>query len=122
MRRINDPAVGVRWFRGYLHATYDEIVNVLGTPNRQSDQNTDAEWVIEEGGQVFNLFNWRNGRRYRGERGLDLAEIREWHIGGKTPEVVFAAKELFPDHEVQQVCIIRVQEGRRLGPAICMSR
>jgi len=118
MRRINDPDIGVRWTQGNLYAQYDEIVLVLGKPNRESDGKTDAEWVIEEDGVIFRLYNYKNGRHYLGPRGLDLWEIRYWLIGGKTPEVVYAVKKLFPKHEVELVSVFRVLENRQIIEAI----
>ena len=45
----------------------------------------EGEWFLYfEGGQLSYKSNWKNGKRYCGEEdGLEVQDIKEWHIGGK---------------------------------------
>jgi hypothetical protein len=89
--RVNDKNIKVSGtcFMGTLRATYSQIVSKLGSPDDSFDSyKTDAEWVIEfEDGTVATIYNWKDGKNYCGESGLDVSEITEWHIGGCRPHV-----------------------------------
>lgn len=86
VRAINDESIDVRGtcFQGDFVAAYDKIVSKIGPPHAIFDgYKTDAEWCIEfEDGTVATIYNWKDGKNYRGEDGLDVENITEWHIGG----------------------------------------
>jgi len=75
--------------QGYICASYKSLVTKLGPPSdNYDDYKSDAEWHIEfEDGAVATIYNWKDGKNYCGDEGLELSEITEWHIGGKTPRV-----------------------------------
>jgi hypothetical protein len=69
--------------KGYITATFDELVTAFGEPGTGDEYKVDAEWVIEfEDGTVATIYNWKDGRNYCGSDGLAVEDITDWHIGG----------------------------------------
>lgn len=69
--------------------TYDELVERFGDPLEGDECKIDAEWNLEfedEDGEavVATIYNWKSGKAYLGDEGLELSEMREWNIGGKS--------------------------------------
>jgi|TARA_R110001583_G_scaffold16234_3_gene66091 hypothetical protein len=71
-------------YMGCLDADYNLLVEKIGSPIKSLDgYKTDAEWVIEfDGGCIATIYNWKDGKNYRGDEGLDPKDISEWHVGG----------------------------------------
>jgi hypothetical protein len=71
-------------FQDTLWANYTDIVDTFGMPMEGDNYKTDAEWeILFENGTVATIYNWKDGKNYCGEEdGLDVEDIREWHIGG----------------------------------------
>lgn len=85
LMKINDSRtnVGGTCYQGQINISYDKLVKILGEPLEGSeDGKTDAEWVLEDNGVVATIYNWKNGKAYDPEDGLDLEDITEWNIGG----------------------------------------
>lgn len=76
--------------QGYMDISFDEIEEILGKPNMEGDPyKVDAEWGIKfSDGTVATIYNYKTGRRYLGNEGLDVRDIRDWHIGGHNKSVV----------------------------------
>lgn len=90
---------GTHYF-GDLLATYDEVVATFGEPMKDGfdDCKSDAEWHIQfEDGMVATIYNWKDGRNYLGEDGLETWEISDWHIGAHSPEVVSRIKAIIKE-------------------------
>ncbi len=72
--------------KGEIRATFNKLVSVFGQPTEQSyefGEKVDCEWVIEfEDGMVATIYNWKNGKSYLGEDGLEIQEIEHWMVGG----------------------------------------
>lgn len=87
---INEACISGTCYQGEIEADYSLIIDKLGPPNDSFDNyKTDAEWSIEfEDGSVATIYNWKDGKNYLGEGGLDLCDIREWHVGGASNRVV----------------------------------
>ena len=69
---------------GTILANYDDIVAVYGKPfTRLRDDKSDAQWIIETKHGVATLYNYKDGKAYLGEEGLDVKAITQWHVGGK---------------------------------------
>lgn len=63
-------------------AKYSELVDLFGEPAEGDGYKVDARWVIEfEDGQVFTIYNWKNGPNYGEDR--KVKDINFWHIGGQ---------------------------------------
>ncbi len=70
---------------GRIMAGYDVLCQLFGEPKKMlSDPyKIDAEWVIEfEDGAVADIYNYKDGHNYLGDKGDDVEEIIYWHIGG----------------------------------------
>ena len=81
---------------GEIECSFYRILEVFGRPEDGDEYKIDAHWSIEwEDGKVATIYNWKNGLNYnykiiRGSDhyGIQLTDIREWHIGGHDSEVV----------------------------------
>ena len=83
--------VGGTFLRGYIKASYDQLVKTFGEPHDPDGDNykTDVEWAFEfADGTVATLYNWKNGKNYLGAEGLELNDIYEWHVGGFSEKAV----------------------------------
>ena len=75
--------------QGSINCTYATLVKVFGephVPNGDGDK-TDAEWELEfhdDDDTVATIYNWKNGYNYNDENPLDVVDIEEWNIGGKS--------------------------------------
>ena len=76
--------------QGNVGATYHELVEIFGEPNRyesdgttHKDNKVDAEWSIRfEDGTVATIYNYKNGLNYLGAAGKRVSEISMWNVGG----------------------------------------
>jgi hypothetical protein len=81
---------------GYIDIEYDKLVSLLGEPTIGDEYKVDAQWNIEfEDGLIANIYNWRDGKNYNGDEGLDVTEITDWHIGGHKKDVVDRIHNIF---------------------------
>ena len=84
--------VGGTFLRGYIKASYEQLVKTFGEPHDPDGDNykTDVEWAFEfADGTVATLYNWKNGKNYLGEaEGLELDDIYEWNVGGNSDKAV----------------------------------
>ena len=87
---INEACCSGTCLQGEIDADYNRLLERLGPPCKGFDSyKSDAEWIIEfEGGSIATIYNWKDGKNYLGEGGLDLCDIKEWHVGGRSKEVV----------------------------------
>jgi len=83
-------------FVGTLFVSYKTITDKLGEPSDSyDDYKSDAEWHLEfEDGTVATIYNWKDGKNYCGDEGLELEDIEEWHIGGRTQQVTYWVEDL----------------------------
>lgn len=73
----------------YINVSYDKIVEKYGIETTSDGYKIDAEWIIEwSDGKVGTIYNWKNGKNYLGEDGLEVNKIKDWNIGGKDKIVV----------------------------------
>ena len=71
-----------------LSIKYHELVSILGEPNSEGDgYKTDAEWIGTIDGEVFTLYNYKNGVNYNKESGLKTEDIEDWHLGAHSVDV-----------------------------------
>jgi hypothetical protein len=78
--------------QGYVSCSYDDLVKAFGEPLPGCDK-TDAEWHIQfttadAQHVVATVYNYKDGRNYRGSDGMDTSNITDWHIGGIDKVVV----------------------------------
>ena len=70
--------------QGEMDISYDEIVAKLGEPTSNGDgYKVDAEWSLKfEDGTIATIYNYKTGPNYDFNEGCEVADIRDWHIGG----------------------------------------
>lgn len=99
MRRLNmesPTSANETSYQDEINASYEEIVKVFGKPNGIADgYKTDVEWIGEFYGKVFTIYNWKDGKNYNGDTGLEIEEITEWHIGSLRKETAIVVKNFF---------------------------
>ena len=75
---------------GSLDNSYSQLVELFGAPDVPTDgYKTDAEWhiSIQENGQetgFVTIYNYKDGKNYCGANGLNVEDIREWHVGSRS--------------------------------------
>jgi hypothetical protein len=68
--------------KGYVNLTYNQLVEVLGEPTfkeESGDNKTQKEWVVEFGGEVFTIYDWKT---YDVE--YTMNELNRFNVGSKT--------------------------------------
>lgn len=94
----NPSGIGTS-LQGAMDASFAEICERLGPPDSCGDgYKVDAEWVRRgPSGVIFTIYNYKSGRNYLGPDAIDVAEIRDWHIGGYGKQAVEEVRKLFPN-------------------------
>lgn len=103
--QINNQSINTNGtsLQGYINCSYDDLVEALGYPLEEyfDDYKSDAEWWIGfDDGTVATIYNYKNGKNYLGDQGLNLCDMTQWHIGGRSPEVVERVAFLIKDCQV----------------------
>jgi hypothetical protein len=76
--------------QGYVDANYADLCEKFGEPTDSDGYKVDAEWLIEfADGTVATIYNYKDGKNYCGEEGLDVEDITDWHIGGKSKNALW---------------------------------
>ena len=82
MKQTDKSADGTSFHNHTFTATVDDLRNVLGQPQFESNDGEDKnnfDWIMEtEDGTVFTVYDWKEYRR------LEEDEVIEWHIGGRS--------------------------------------
>lgn len=70
-----------------IHATYDEIVEVMGDPKDISlgTLKSDVFWHVKDSdtGRELRIWNYKDGPNYKGEQmGIRVELIQNWSAGG----------------------------------------
>ncbi|QDP67696.1 MAG: hypothetical protein Unbinned15contig1001_6 [Prokaryotic dsDNA virus sp.] len=84
---------------GYIVISYQKLVEAFGLPNSTGDDyKIDAEWILEDcdSGNVFRIYNWKDGVNYCGEGGTPTKDIDVWNIGANdsSSTILFLGKYL----------------------------
>ena len=81
--------------QGYVGTTYKKLVDTFGEPTGNDGYKTDAEWdLVFEDGTVASIYNYKDGKNYNGDDGVDVENITDWHIGGYNKLAVERVTEL----------------------------
>ncbi len=77
-------------YQGEIRVDYDTLVKVFGEPHFTGGYTckTDAEWGFDFDGVIATIYNWKNGKNWIGDDGLETKDIEYWHIGGFNDEAV----------------------------------
>lgn len=76
--------------KGYVKATYKELVALLGEPleNKYIDEDrTSTEWMIKFEGSVFTIYDYKKTSLYHKslpsvKKFRSMPGLKIWHIGG----------------------------------------
>jgi hypothetical protein len=79
-----------------ISISFKKLCETFGTDYSRGDgYKVDAEWSIKfPDRKVATIYNWKDGKNYKGAQGLELEEITNWHIGGKDPIVAERIREI----------------------------
>ncbi len=93
-------------FHGYLHASYQELVDKLGLPHdcsqegewKSGDDKVRVEWAFKSTNKkrpcVLTIYDYKEYHR-------PVREVNQWHVGLKGDahqvDVLFKEKGLYPD-------------------------
>lgn len=82
MKQTDKSADGTSFHNHTFTATVDDLRNVLGQPQFESNDGEDKnnfDWIMEtEDGEPFTVYDWKEYRP------LAEDEVIEWHIGGRS--------------------------------------
>ena len=97
-KRLNGSSL-----QGYIHGEYDDLVESFGEPTLETDEyKTDAEWILDFGDDLLiTIYNYKNGKNYLGADGLNVRDIKHWHVGGKGPRGLFKLDEYFEENGIR---------------------
>ena len=90
----------------YIAASYHELVEAFGEPTMETDgYKVDAEWHVsfqinDEHAGFVTIYNYKNGKNYLGKNGLNVEDITEWHVGGKSRDSLVVLEEYFEQEEI----------------------
>ena len=86
--------------QGRFIMPYDILVFALGLPHwtyeesEQIEDKVDVSWCFEfDDGDIVTVYNWKDGIAYNGRHGLDVEDMKDWHIGGHDNSVVYRLTE-----------------------------
>ena len=78
------------WLQGEIDVDYKDLVKVFGKEHSDGDgYKVQAEWNLKfSDGTYATIYDWKQGKNYCGSSGISKTRVRDWHIGGSTPEAV----------------------------------
>lgn len=83
---------------GHISCTYGKLLKLFGDPKRVLSLKTDQEWTLNfENGDHINIYDWKVGKSYLYEDGLDPEDITEWNVGGSNSSLLSVLKDLISD-------------------------
>jgi hypothetical protein len=90
MKKADSSKMGGTSFHdSVVVASVNQLIKVLGEPDydgNTGEDKTNFEWEMElDSGDVFTVYDWKEYRM------IDLDEEIEWHIGGHSADVTYAA-------------------------------
>ena len=89
---------------------YSVMVEIFGEPNGQCDDyKTDVEWCGELDGDVFTIYNWKNGYNYRGGKGIAVKDMTEWHVGGIKESIGLRIKQYILEYCIEHAPNVRMK-------------
>lgn len=69
-------------YSGEFVIDFKTLVEKLGEPEEGDGYKTAAEWSLElNDGTIITIYDWKQSKLYYPEDGLDVEDIKEWHIG-----------------------------------------
>jgi hypothetical protein len=82
-----------------IDVSYQELVDIFGPPHCDGDgYKVDAEWQLYVNGIGCTIYNYKTGPNYNDGEG-EVADIRDWHIGGEDDRVALDVKRIIFEHQ-----------------------
>lgn len=75
-----DADANMTCLQGYVDATFDRLVAVLGEPNLGDFDKVTCEWSVTINGTIVTVYNWKTD--------LDPRYETHWHVGGHDAKAV----------------------------------
>lgn len=73
---------------GTIEATYADLVEIWGQPDKGDGYKTEAEWLIRLAeNKVATIYNYKTSRSYNASNPI-VTELNEWHVGGHSHDVL----------------------------------
>jgi len=67
---------------GYIRVSSDFLINIFGYPEKSGSYKSDWIWRLSlDDNNVIEIYDWKIGKNYNGDDGLELEEIELWSIG-----------------------------------------
>jgi len=103
---VNENAIYGSSLIGYVKCSYQELIDSFGEPLEidlsTSDGKTDVEWDIEfQDGTYLHIYNWKNGKNYLGDDGLETDQITEWNVGGHSKKDLEKLQMIFQVNKIK---------------------
>ena len=74
---------------GDIKTDYKKLVDTFGEFHGNDGYKIDAEWGFEfPDGTFASIYNYKTGKNYLGDEGLELEKITDWHIGGQNKNAI----------------------------------
>lgn len=112
MKFTNDANINMTSFKGYVIATYDELVGAFGKPDDGPDADCDKVtccWRLQfEDGTIATIYDWkeRNTPFYR----------YDWHIGGHNSNAINSIHEVLDEYRMQAQSVKTLRTGFKKHP------
>jgi hypothetical protein len=89
--------------QGVISVSYADVCKVFG--KEHDGCKIDAEWCVKfSDGTIATIYNYKDGKNYCGESGLETSNITNWHIGGHGIEAKALVWEaLFPNPATEAI-------------------
>jgi hypothetical protein len=73
----------------FRHTELDTLVQLFGEPNGGGSDKSDLSWIIvlqderseEERIHVITIYDWKIGKNYCGDDGMDVEQNTNWNVG-----------------------------------------
>ena len=67
---------------GYIRVSTDILINIFGHPEKTDSHKTDWIWRLTlDNNDVIEIYDWKIGKNYNNDHGLELEEINLWCTG-----------------------------------------
>ncbi len=89
---------------GFLFTTYDTICRCIGKPNSKGDSyKVDAEWIIDTPIGQVSIFNYKNGKNYLGNDGMEVNMIQQWSVAYNYEKAISYVIDILELHKAKYI-------------------
>tara|TARA_B100000676_G_C17644993_1_gene613532 strand:- start:152 stop:526 length:375 start_codon:yes stop_codon:yes gene_type:complete len=92
---------------GYIDIGYSALVELFGDPFEGDGYKVDAEWNVEFVDEYdttlgfVTIYNYKDGKNYLAANGLNVEDIRDWHIGSKSNSDLYMLEDFLDAADVE---------------------